>query len=94
MFFADSKLSMGIALKIANQSGETNPMTAESDYSIYTLQQLLKARHWFDADHTPTGRGGSKKRSKSVARVFKNQPSARDLLPLARVAGIGLTVSC
>ena len=25
-------------------------MTAESDYSIYTLQQLLRARHWFDAN--------------------------------------------
>jgi hypothetical protein len=45
-----SKLSMGTALKIANQSGEANPMTAESDYSIYTLQQLLRARHWFDAN--------------------------------------------
>jgi hypothetical protein len=41
---------MGIALKIAGQSGETNPITAESDYSSYTLQQLLKARHWFDAN--------------------------------------------
>ena len=45
-----SKLSMGTALKIANPSGETNPMTAESDYSIYTLQQLLRARHWLDAN--------------------------------------------
>jgi hypothetical protein len=53
MLFADSKLSMGIALKIANQSVETNPMTAEADCSIYTLQQLLKARHWFDADRYP-----------------------------------------
>jgi hypothetical protein len=50
MLFADSKLSMGPALKIANQSGETNTMTAESDYSIYTLQQLLRARHWLDAN--------------------------------------------
>jgi hypothetical protein len=50
MFFADFQWSMGIALKLANQSGETNPMTAEADYSVYTLQQLLKARHWFDAN--------------------------------------------
>jgi hypothetical protein len=49
MFFADSNLPMGIALKIANQTDETNPTTAESDYSIYTLQQLLSARRWFDA---------------------------------------------
>ena len=28
-------------------------MTAEADYSIYTLQQLLKIRHWFDADLYP-----------------------------------------
>lgn len=41
---------MGIAFKIADQSGETGPMVAESDYSIYTLRQLLKARHWFDAN--------------------------------------------
>jgi hypothetical protein len=50
MFFADFQWSMGIALKLVNQSGETNPMTAEADYSVYTLQQLLKARHWFDAN--------------------------------------------
>jgi hypothetical protein len=50
MFFADSNLPMGIALKLANQSGETNPMTAEADYSIYPLRQLLEARHGFDAD--------------------------------------------
>jgi hypothetical protein len=41
---------MGIALKLAHQSSETNPMTAEADYSIYTLQQLLAARYQFDAD--------------------------------------------
>lgn len=51
MFFADLKLSMGIALKIANQSGETNSIAAETGYSIYTFQQLLKARYWFDANH-------------------------------------------
>jgi hypothetical protein len=50
MFFADFQWSMGIALKIADQSGETDPMIAEADYSIYTLRQLLKARHWFDAN--------------------------------------------
>jgi hypothetical protein len=41
---------MGIGLKFADQSGETNPMVAKADYSIYTLRQLLKARHWFDAN--------------------------------------------
>jgi hypothetical protein len=51
MFFADSKLSMGIVFKLASQSGETNSMTAEADYSLYTFQQLLKERYWFDADH-------------------------------------------
>ena len=55
MFFADSKLSMGIALKIANQSAEAHPLTAEVDYSIYTFQRLLKERYWFDADHYPNG---------------------------------------
>jgi hypothetical protein len=50
MFFADSHLSMGIALKVAHQAGATNPMTAEADYSIYTLWQLLKARYEFNAD--------------------------------------------
>ncbi len=46
---------MGIALKIANQSAEADPLTAEADYSIYTFQQLLKERYWFDADHYPNG---------------------------------------
>ena len=50
MFFADSQLSMGIVLKIANPSSQTNPMTANVDGSVYTLPQLLKARRWFDAD--------------------------------------------
>lgn len=53
MFFADSNLSMGIALKLANQSGETNPMTVEADYSVYTLRRLLAARHEFDFDGRP-----------------------------------------
>jgi hypothetical protein len=34
-------------------SGEANPMSPELDYSIYTLQQLLKARRYFDAHHYP-----------------------------------------
>jgi hypothetical protein len=34
-------------------SGETNPLTAGADYSIYTLQQLLEARHRFDANRYP-----------------------------------------
>lgn len=38
---------------MAIQSGETNPMTAGADYSLYTLQQLLEARFWFDADRYP-----------------------------------------
>jgi hypothetical protein len=50
MLFADWHFSMGIALKLANQSGESQPMTAEVDYSIYTLWQLLKARYEFDAN--------------------------------------------
>jgi hypothetical protein len=50
MFFADFRGSMGIVLKIADQAGETGPMVTESDCSIYTLRQLLKARHWFDAN--------------------------------------------
>jgi hypothetical protein len=41
---------MGIALKLANQSGETNPIIAETDYSVYTLWQLLKSRYEFDAN--------------------------------------------
>ena len=41
---------MEIALKIANQSGQTNPMTGKIDGSVYTLPELLKARRWFDAD--------------------------------------------
>jgi hypothetical protein len=49
MFFARSQLSMGIVLKIANQSGQINPMTANVDGSVYTLPELLKARRWFDA---------------------------------------------
>jgi hypothetical protein len=53
MFFADSNLPMGIALKIANQTDETDPMITESDYSVYTLWQLLRARYWFDADRYP-----------------------------------------
>ena len=44
---------MGIAFKIAPQSAEESSMAAEADYSLYTLQQLLKARHWFDADRHP-----------------------------------------
>jgi hypothetical protein len=44
---------MGIAFKIATQSVEENSIAAEADYSLYTLQQLLKARHWFDADRHP-----------------------------------------
>jgi hypothetical protein len=53
MFFADSRFSMGIALKLANKSGETKPMTAEVDYSIYTLWRLLKERYELDANgHT------------------------------------------
>jgi len=50
MFFADSQLPMGIVLKIANPSSQTNPMTANVDGSVYTLPQLLKARGWFDAE--------------------------------------------
>ena len=38
MFFADFQGSMGIALKIADQADETDPMIAEADYSIYTLR--------------------------------------------------------
>jgi hypothetical protein len=53
MFFAHSKLAMEITWRTTNQSGETNPVTAEADYSAYTLQQLLKARRWFDADRYP-----------------------------------------
>src|SRR5215470_16583924 len=50
MFFADSQLSMGVLLKIANASSQTNPLTANVDGSVYTLPQLLKARRWFDLD--------------------------------------------
>jgi hypothetical protein len=41
---------MGIALKLADQSGKTNSMIAEADYSVYTLWQLLKTRYEFDAN--------------------------------------------
>jgi hypothetical protein len=51
MFFADLKSSMGIARKIAHQSGGARPLTPGADYSIYTFQQLLKERYWFDANH-------------------------------------------
>jgi hypothetical protein len=47
---------MGITLKIGNRLGETNSMTAGTDYSIYTLQQLLNARPWFDPDRNPNRR--------------------------------------
>src|SRR5262245_29903780 len=50
MFFAHSQLSMGVILKAANPSGQTNAMTANVDGSVYTLPQLLEARRWFDAD--------------------------------------------
>jgi hypothetical protein len=53
MFFADSHPPMATALKLAQQSRETHPMIAEADYSMYTLWQLLKARHGFDADGYP-----------------------------------------
>jgi hypothetical protein len=53
MFFADSNSSMTIALKLFNQSDERNPITAEADYSIYTLRQLLAARHEFDGNGHP-----------------------------------------
>ena len=53
MLFADLRLSMGITLKAAIHSGETSLMTAEADYSIYPLQQLLWARHWLAADPCP-----------------------------------------
>jgi len=56
MFFADSRLSMEITSKIANRLGEPNSMSPAADYSIYTLQKLLKARHWFHADHYPDRR--------------------------------------
>jgi hypothetical protein len=45
---------MGIALKIADQAGEMDPMVAEADCSIYTLRQLLKARYWFDTGRYPS----------------------------------------
>jgi hypothetical protein len=44
---------MAITLNIDNRSGQTNSMTAGTDYSIYPLQQLLKARHWFDTARIP-----------------------------------------
>jgi hypothetical protein len=50
MFFADSIWSMAIALKLVDQPGEANLMTAEVDYSIYTLWQLLAARYESDVD--------------------------------------------
>ena len=50
MLFADSILPMGIALKLANQSGETSPITTEVDYSVYTLWQLLKTQYEFGAN--------------------------------------------
>jgi hypothetical protein len=56
LFLADSKLPMEITLKIGNRLGEANSMTAGPDYSIYTLQQLLNARHWFDPDRSPSRR--------------------------------------
>ena len=46
---------MGMTLKIADLSDETSPMTAEADYSAYTLQQLLNARYWLDASHDTRG---------------------------------------
>lgn len=50
MLLADSNLSMGVTLRISNQSGETNPTSDDADYSIYTLRQLLMARHGFGAN--------------------------------------------
>ena len=90
MFFADSKFSMGTALKIANQSGETNPMTAESDYSIYTLQQLLRARHWLDANR---GRWLEDEIQKRCA-YFQEPNKRKGSADTRSVAGTGLTALC
>jgi hypothetical protein len=87
MFFADSRFSMGIALKLANKSGETKPGTAEVDYSIYTLWRLLKERYELDANgHTNQVRcleeeiqkrcdhfQGSSKRKGSAATVSRKR---------------------
>ncbi len=47
---------MGVTLQLVNRSAQANTMTGEPDYSIYTLRQLLMARHWFDLDGY-SGRG-------------------------------------
>lgn len=69
MFFAHSHSPMKTALKLAHQTGETTPTTAEADYSMYTLWQLLKARYEFDADgHPNRGRWLEEEIQKRCAR--------------------------
>lgn len=41
---------MGITVKISHQLSRMNPVCA-ADFSLYSLQQLLEARLWFDRDH-------------------------------------------
>lgn len=47
MLFAHLNPAMGITWRTADQSGEASPITAEAEYSNYTLRQLLKARRDF-----------------------------------------------
>jgi hypothetical protein len=47
---------MGVPLKIVKQAAESASTVTEVDYSLHTLQQLLKARPWFDAKRSRRGR--------------------------------------
>ena len=41
---------MGITVNVSNESGQIDAIHVEADFSIYPLRQLLRARHWLDAD--------------------------------------------
>ena len=63
---------MGIALKLANQSRETDPIIAETDYSVYTLWQLLKTRYEFDANGHPNRVGSLEEEIQKRCGNFRN----------------------
>ncbi|MEX0805645.1 MAG: hypothetical protein WD688_20360 [Candidatus Binatia bacterium] len=60
---------MGITLNVSHQSGQTPAIRAEADFSIYPLRQLLRARHWFDADRDHRGRWIEDEIQKRCARL-------------------------
>ena len=64
---------MGMTLKIADLTNETSSMTAEADYSSYTLKQLLNARYWFDAGHDTSGGRGLDQEIQKRCALFQRK---------------------